>query len=155
MIRTVLRSFSILFWFCWALVQGQTAPSASASGDDPENFRVEVTGSAWLVNSSGTIQAGGAVPFLIGSATAIDLVSDLGVKQRQPTFYGRLVIKPGRKHRIVLEGTPIRLDGTNTVTQTIIYQGQTFAVGETLRTYLFGAGEMVRDFAGTMRYHVE
>ncbi len=120
----------------------RAADQASTSGD-PESFRIEVTGSAWLVNSGGTIQAGGAVPSFFSTGTSIDLVSDLGVKQRQPTFYGRLVIKPGRKHRILLEGTPVRLDGMNTLNRTVIYHGQTFNVGETLTSsadvnYFFG-----------------
>jgi hypothetical protein len=107
---------------------------SNASGTDPESFRLELTGSAWLVNSSGTIQAGGALASAISSITAIDLVSDLGVKQRQPTFYGRLVIKPSRKHRIVIEGTPVGLHGTNVVTRTVIYHGETFTVGQTLQS---------------------
>jgi hypothetical protein len=121
-------------------------PAADALGTnatDPENFRLELTGSAWLVNASGTIQAGAGLAAVVSAATAIDLVTDLGVKQRQPTFYGRLVIKPGRKHRIVIEGTPVRLDGTNVVTRTVIYRGQVFTVGETLVSsadvnYFFG-----------------
>ncbi len=121
------------------------------SSADPENFRVEVTGSAWLVDSSGTIQAGGVTIIPPGvtlsgaplPSSTIDLVTDLGVKQQQPTFYGRLVIKPARKHRIVLEGTPVRLDGTNTITRSIIYHGQTFTEGQTLVSsadvnYFFG-----------------
>jgi hypothetical protein len=110
---------------------------------DPENFRIELTGSGWLVNSSGTIRAGGALAAGIAAGTAIDLVTDLGVKQRQPSFYGRLVIKPSRKHRIVLEGTPVTLHGANVITRTVIYQGQVFTIGQTLQSsadvnYFFG-----------------
>ncbi len=90
--------------------------------ENPEDCKVELTGAAWLQNSSGTIQASG---------TPIDLVTDLGAQQ-QPTFYGRLVIKPGRKHRIVIEGTPFRISGYNTVDRTIVYRGQTFMVNQTL-----------------------
>jgi hypothetical protein len=142
---TALKSSSLLL--CWALLQGaillRAADSPGTSGNNPENFRLELTGSAWLLDSSGTIQGSGVAAFLIGPGTDIDLVSDLGVKQRQPTFYGRLVIKPGRKHRIVIEGTPIRLEGTNTITRTITYQGQTFIEGQTLQSsadvnYFFG-----------------
>ncbi len=97
----------------------------AASDGDPENFKIELTGSAWLVDSSGTIQANG---------TPIELVSDLGVEQQRPTFFGRLVLKPARKHRIVLEGTPLRISGYNTVDRTIVYRGQIFNVDETLRS---------------------
>lgn len=52
-------------------------------------------------------------------------------------------MKPGRKHRIVLEGTPFRINGLNTVHRTIVYRGQTFTVNETVRSsadlnYFFG-----------------
>ena len=62
----------------------------TASGNDPEQFHLEVTGSGWLVNSGGNIQSNG---------TPINLVTDLGVAQQQPTFWGNLVFKPARRHR--------------------------------------------------------
>ena len=101
--------------------------------EDPENFKIEVTAGGWLVNSGGQIQANGA---------PVDLVNDLGVYQNKGTFYGQFVFKPGRKHRIVVEGTPFRLNGLNTVNRTIVYRGQTFNVSETVRSsatldYLF------------------
>ncbi len=99
--------------------------AAAADASNAENFKVEVTGAAWLVDSSGTIQASG---------TPIDLVTDLGAGQQQPTFYGRLVLKPGRRHRIVLEGTPFRITGFNVVNRPIVYRGQTFNVSQTLRS---------------------
>jgi hypothetical protein len=99
--------------------------SAASASEDPEDFKIEVTGAAWLVDSSGTIQANG---------TPIDLITDLGAEQQQPTFYGQFVVKPGRRHRIVLEGTPFRISGYNTVNRTIVYRGQTFNVNETVRS---------------------
>lgn len=113
-----------------ALVSGL---AVAADNNNPENFKIELTGAAWLVNSSGTIQSNG---------TPINLVTDLGAQQQQPTFYGRLVVKPGRKHRIVVEGTPFRISGFNVVDRTIVYHGQTFNVSQTLRSsatldYLF------------------
>jgi hypothetical protein len=129
----MVLKFSSIF-VCWVLLLAAPimygADPPSANGDDPEGFRVEITGSAWLVDSSGTIQAGTALL----ASTAINLVSDLGVHQQEPTFYGRFIAKPGRKHRIVLEGTPIRLQGTNTVMRTVIYRGQTFTLGQTLQS---------------------
>ena len=71
------------------------AGSTWNNSESPENFRIEVTGSAWLVDSAGTIQANG---------TPVDLISDLGAEQQKPSFYGRLVFKPEQKHRIVVEG---------------------------------------------------
>ena len=114
-------------WVAIVIVVSQFAiPSARAASEgNPEDFRVEVTGAAWLVNPSGTLQASG---------TPIDLISDLGAEQRQPTFYGRLIVKPGRKHRIVVEGTPFRISGFNTINRQIVYRGETFNVDETVRS---------------------
>jgi hypothetical protein len=98
---------------------------AATAGEGPENFRFELTGSAWLFNSSGTIQANGS---------PIDLVTDLGAEQQQPTFYGRFVFKPGRHHRIVVEGSPISISGLNTVQRTVVYRGQSFNVNEILNS---------------------
>ena len=93
--------------------------------EDPENFKIEVTAGGWLINSGGQIQASG---------TPVDLVNDLGVNQGAGTFYGQLVFKPGRKHRIVVEGTPFRLNGLKAVTRTIDYRGQTFTVSQTVQS---------------------
>jgi hypothetical protein len=93
--------------------------------EDPESFKIEVTAGGWLVNSGGQIQANGA---------PIDLVNDLGVSQNKGTFYGQLVFKPGRRHRIVVEGTPFRLNGLNTVNRTIEYRGRTFNVSQTVQS---------------------
>ncbi len=106
-------------------IAGLSTTGYAASAENPEDFKIELTGSAWLVDSSGTIQANG---------TPVDIVSDLGAAQQQLTFFGRLVVKPGRKHRIVIEGTPFRITGYNTVDRTITYRGQTFNVNETLRS---------------------
>ena len=110
-----------------------TSLLAASNGEGPEDFHFEITGSGWLVNSSGTIQANGS---------PINLVSDLGAEQQQPTFYGRFVFKLGRHHRIVVEGSPISINGLNTVQRTVLYRGQSFNVNETLSSsadldYLF------------------
>ncbi len=93
--------------------------------EDPESFRIEVTAGGWLINSGGQIQANGS---------PIDLVNDLGVSQGKGTFYGQLVFKPGRKHRIVVEGTPFQLNGLKTVNRTIDYRGRTFTVSQTVQS---------------------
>jgi hypothetical protein len=119
--------------FCLVISSSCWAQGWSHNANDPEDFRIEVTGSAWIVSSGGSIQANG---------TPVDLVSDLNVSQREPTFYGQLVFKPARKHRIVVEGAPFRLSGLNTISRTFSYRGQNFTVSETVRSnaeldYLF------------------
>ena len=107
---------------------------AQMSSESPESFRFEVTGSAWILNTGGRIQANGS---------PVDLVNDLGAQQQQPTFYGQLVFKPAQKHRIVLEGTPFDIHGNNTIDRSIPYAGRIFNVSETVQshanlTYFFG-----------------
>ena len=108
-------------------------PCRAADLSDPEAFHVEISGAAWILNTSGHIQSG---------ALPIDLRSDLGVEQNTPTFFGKLVVKPARRHRIVVEGTPFDLHGRQTVTRSITYRGRTFDVSDTVvsnasLTYIF------------------
>jgi hypothetical protein len=109
--------------FCVGCLLFACTAFAADTSESPEAFHIEVTGSGWLVNSGGTIQASGS---------PINLATDLGVYQQQPTFYGRLIFKPGRKHRIIVEGTPFFLQGQNTVDRTVTYRGDTFNVSQTL-----------------------
>ena len=120
------NNFNLVRVLLGAIGLGSAALTAQTVSEGPENFRIEITGADWLVDSGGRIQANGS---------PIDLVNDLGVKQQQQTFYGQFVFKPGRKHRIVLEGTPFRLEGYNTVDRSISYRGQTFSVTDTLQSW--------------------
>lgn len=90
-----------------------------AGAQEFENFRVELSTSVWLVNPSGAIQSG-IVP--------VDLESDLQIEQAQPHFFGKLVVKPARRHRLMVEGVPYRLDGAANVTRQLTFAGRTFTV---------------------------
>ncbi len=116
--------FSAALLLCLAAASTCRAQIAGAS-EDPENFHIEITAGGWLVNTGGQIQANGS---------PIDLVTDLAAAQQQGTFYGQLVFKPRRKHRIVIEGTPFRINGLKSVSRSIVYRGQTFNVNETVRS---------------------
>ena len=99
--------------------------SAQSSHEGPENFRLELTGSAWLTSPSGSIRADG---------TPIDFVRDLADGSQQPRFYGKLVFKPGRKHRIILEGSPVSFSGVNTIERSFIYLNKNYNVSETVQS---------------------
>lgn len=94
------------------------AISAFAQTSDPEKSKLEITGSVWLIDTTGQLQASG---------TVLDFKSDLGVTQMKQTFSGKLVLKPSRRNKLIVEGTPYRLDGTQTLTRTVTYQGQTYS----------------------------
>jgi hypothetical protein len=93
--------------------------SSTIFGQEVENFRLEVSLSAWLINTSGTIQSG-IIP--------VDLRRDLAIDRWQPHFFGRLVVKPARRHRLMVEGIPYRLNGAATITRQITFAGRTYNI---------------------------
>jgi hypothetical protein len=98
---------------------------AQASHEGPEDFRLELTGAAWLAGPTGSIRANG---------TPIDFVHDLNAGSLNPNFYGRLVLKPGRKHLIVLEGSPVSFSGVNNIERSFVYAGHTYNISQTVDT---------------------
>lgn len=100
-------------------------PVGAQTTKNPESFWMELTGSAWLNGPTGTIQADG---------TPINFVSDLAAGARQPRFYGRLVLKPGRKHRFVIEGAPLAFAGINTLDRSFVFLHKTYNVHQTIAT---------------------
>ena len=109
--------------FCFLIVSA--FPLMAQSQETPETFHIELTGSAWLLGPSGNLRADG---------TPIDFVRDLAVGAEKPHFYGRLVFKPGRKHRIVVEGSPVSFSGENTVNRSFVFRDQTYNVSQTVST---------------------
>lgn len=111
-----------------------TSSLFAQASESPENFRIEITGSAWLTGPTGTIQASG---------TPINFVSDLAAGARQPRFYGRLIFKPTRKQRLIVEGSPISFSGLNTISRSFIFLNKTYNISQTVSTsanvnYAFG-----------------
>lgn len=88
-----------------------------AAQEDFENFRVELTASAWLVSTNGTVQSG---------ILPVDLRNDLQIEQSQPHFFGKLVVKPARRHRLMIEGIPYRLNGGASIARQIVFAGRTY-----------------------------
>jgi hypothetical protein len=106
-----------------------------AAQDDNESFHIEVTAGGWIRDTSGTIQSG---------VTPVDLRSDLAIDQKATQFYGRLVLKPARRHRFVVEGVPYGLSGANNISRTITFAGRTYTVTDRVVsdadiTYVSGA----------------
>src|SRR5690242_1870653 len=95
------------------------AAAAAAAQDD---FRIELTAAAWRAAIEGAVQSGGL---------PIALHGDLNL-QDQWTFFGRLVWRPGKRHRINIEGSPYDFSGTNTLSRTITYNGRTYSFSDTV-----------------------
>ena len=96
------------------------AAPARAQGS-PENFHLEAGLMFWkpapdVVLTSGTL------------GTPVDFVNTFEVEDKRFRDL-RLVLKPGRKHKIRFGRTRIHYDGTATLTQAIRFRGQTYTVG--------------------------
>jgi hypothetical protein len=110
---------------------GVEPAAAQTSLDD---FHVEFTATYWPLSPTGNVQT---------LTTMVDLGSDLGVENRKGHPQFGLVVKPGRKHRILFETIPYRLKGSNTIDRTFEFGGRVFQVqdqieSETRINYLFG-----------------
>ena len=121
-----LRQFYLIF---------ALAPVLMAQDRGMEDFRFEVTAGGWLRDTRGTIQSG---------ITPVDLRGDLDIAQDEPQFLGRLIFKPARRHRLIVEGSPYRLRGTADVTRTFTFAGQQY----TLRDRVTSSADMTYVFGG-------
>lgn len=128
--RAVLRLIcaAALASITWA------ADPYATTSNSPEDFRIELNLWGWQFDPTGNLQSSG---------TTLDLVNDLGVRQQVDGWYGQLIFKPGRKHRIIIEGSPLRVSGSHSSTESFTYNGRTFSFNELLNTrasldYFFG-----------------
>lgn len=94
--------------------------TAAAQSGDLENFHAEVTASAMRTEVEGTLQSG---------VLPVALHGDLNLADRWQ-FFGKLVFKPGRRHRINVEGSPYTFSGRNTLARTITFNGRTYSFQE-------------------------
>src|SRR5690348_11699282 len=107
----------------------------SLLAQDFENFHFELTASLWVRDTTGDIQSG---------ITPVDLQQDLGIEQKRPQFAGRVVFKPTRRNRIVIEAIPLTLSGEHDAVRQFSFGGRTYTFQEHLTssadiTYVSGA----------------
>src|SRR6266852_4331965 len=95
---------------------------AYAQTEQLENFRLELTASAWHPRIQGTVTAQGLPVALHGDLNLDD----------SWVFFGKLVFKPGRRHRINVEGSPYDFTGLNALSRTITFNGRTYSFQETV-----------------------
>jgi hypothetical protein len=63
----------------------------------------------------------------------VDLRSDLNLEDTY-NFQGRLVFKPGRRHRIIVDGGPYESSGRNQLSRTIVYNGSTYTIRDVIES---------------------
>jgi hypothetical protein len=99
---------------------GRAGLSDPATG---EQYRVEVGGYLW--NPSPTIAITSEALGIVGSR--IDFVEDFGIEDK--TFRQlKVVLRPGRKHKLRFEYTPIRYSQEAALNRTIVFNGQRFDI---------------------------
>ena len=119
--RVALAAICLL-WLSSSPAAAQFNVSDPAPGED---FRVEIGAMLWTPTPELRIQTGALAA--IGS-TQVDFVQEFGIENKRFTEY-RVVIKPGRKHKIRFNYVPIKYSAEATLTRTITFGGRTFTVG--------------------------
>jgi len=120
-----------------AAASAQSGAIVPARSEDLEDFRVELTAGAWLPDTRGSFSTSGF---------RVDLKSDLALERSGPQFWGKLVLKPSRRHAIVVEGIPYRLEGTSVLARDIEFAGTRYRVQDRVTSvarldYVFGGYE--------------
>jgi len=67
-------------------------------------------------------------------STPADLENDLGIDGYKSHFFASVAVKPARRHELLFEGIPYRLNGGGRPTQPIAFVGATFPAGDELST---------------------
>ncbi len=105
-----------------------TPPSTGAVG---ETYHVEFTGGLWYPSPSLTFD----VQSVDVPGTPIDGVTDLGFTSSR--FYDfRLVIRPAKKHKILVNYLPIKYEGDTVLQRDIVFNGETYHVGYPVQSKL-------------------
>ena len=111
-----------------------SAQFGSAGLSDPatgENYHVEVGGYLW--NPTPTVLITSEALGILGSE--IDFVEDLGIEKK--TFKQlKVVLRPGLKHKLRFEYTPISYQATSTLRRDIVFNGQRFNIALPVATEL-------------------
>jgi hypothetical protein len=130
------RAFAIALCFlaCWIAAAPAAAQYRARGVSDRatgETYRVELGGYLWPPTPTVLITSESLG--IVGSR--IDFVEDLGIEKK--TFKQlKVVLRPGTKHKLRFEYTPIRYDATSTLRRTIVFNGQRFDVAIPVETEL-------------------
>ena len=120
-LASALAVAAVLLWASAASAQyGYQSRSDPATG---EKYNVEVAVGLWYPNASAVVSSESLG--IIGSQ--IDLVNDLGVADEKFVDY-RLVIRPGRKHKLRFQFTPIKDETDSVIQRDLVFNGIVFPV---------------------------
>jgi hypothetical protein len=88
-----------------------------------EKYSVEVAAGLWMPNASAIVSSESLG--IIGSQ--IDVINDLGMVDDQFLDF-RLVVRPGRKHKLRFQFTPIKYEAEATLSRDIVFNGIVFPI---------------------------
>lgn len=114
-----------------ARAEAQYAPANRSDPATGERYRIELAGALW--NPTPTISITSEALGIIGSR--IDFVEDLGIEK---TRYRQIkaVLRPGTRHKLRFEYTPIKYEAESTLRRTIVFNGITFPLAVPVTTEL-------------------
>jgi hypothetical protein len=121
-----------LFAGLWAAAPAEAQYGARRVGSDRatgETYHVEVVGALWnptpdiIISSEGLGQLG----------SDIDFVNTLGIEKTRFKQL-KLALRPGTKHKLRFEFTPINYTAQANITTTFVFNGQRFNVGVPVTT---------------------
>lgn len=105
------------------------APAAAQSVVPPETTHVEAALMWWKPEPDITISSGSL-------SSDIDFVNDLGIENERFREF-RVVVKPGRKHKLRFAYVPVRyLEEGKVLNRTIVFRGRTYNVNLPVNTAL-------------------
>lgn len=101
----------------------QVAPPVPSTRATGEEYRIEVSGSLWNPSVFGLISS---EQFGI-AGTEISFTNDLGFKSKR---FGdvRLVLRPGKKHKLRVQYTPVSYSAESTLSRDIVFNGILYPV---------------------------
>ena len=123
--------------FVLALLVTSRAASAQTTGaSDPnagvgEKYWIEFSATFWQPRLAGSVQSDDLG--VVGSR--IDLASDLALDRARSSDF-RLILRPGKKHRIRLQYTPTDITGEGTLTRDITLGGQVYPVSLPVQSFM-------------------
>jgi hypothetical protein len=110
----------------------QTAPRAAADNAGiGERYWIEFTYTWWQPGLDGNLTSDRLG--VIGSR--VDFTADLALESARFTDF-RVVLHPAKKHRIRFQYTPIRFEGSGTLTRDITFAGQVFPFSLPVESFL-------------------
>jgi len=132
--RVAALSVCLIVLLTAASAQAQYTPRGLSDRATGETYHVEVGGYLW--NPTPTIGISSeSLPIVGQTATRIDFVTDLGIEKKQFKQL-KLVLRPGTKHKLRFEYTPITYNAEGTIRRDVNFNGIIFPVSLPVQTEL-------------------